>query len=132
MMNNQGLLIIQIVFVLFFLWWLLSKRGRMPNPTVLNLEKDLEIQKGLRHLDKDLNLYQKRSVAAIEKNMKALNVIFMWNGHSWDAFEVFGLAAGSSVELVRVKYEEMLSQADSGQKEFLTVAYNSIIKKKEA
>lgn len=144
-MNNQGLFIIQIVFAFFFVWWLWSKRRGLPRPTILNLEKDLEIQRQLRNVDRqpqqerpvrDLNVYQKSTNTAyqleqqisIESSSKSsLNVIFMWNGYGWDAFEVFGLAAGSSLELVTIKYQEMLITSDEGQRKFLNEAYNAIV-----
>ncbi len=114
-MNNQVLLIIQFIFSLIFIWWFLSKRGRTPHPTVLNLEKDLEVQKELRNVKK------------IEGSPpKSLNVIFMWNGHTWDAFEVLGLAAGSSMDKVRQQFESLHVKSDSGQRKFLEEAYNSI------
>lgn len=131
-MNNQVLFIIQGVFVFFFIWWLLSKRGRTPKPTVLDLNKDLEIQKELRTVEQqELKTLrpQLKAVPKIEdkaETAKVLNVIFMFNGHCWDAYEVFGLPAGSSIEQVKIKYDELHSQSDEGQKQFLLLAYSSI------
>lgn len=114
-MNNQVLLIIQFIFSIIFIWWFLSRRGQTPHPTVLNLEKDLEVQKELR------------TVKKIEAPLpKSLNVIFMWNGHTWDAFEVLGLAAGSSMEKVKQQFEILHVKSDTGQRKFLEEAYNSI------
>ena len=61
-----------------------------------------------------------------EVKAKVLNVIFMWNGHGWDAYEGFGLPAGTCVSDVRKRYEELLSQADEGQKQFLQTALDAI------
>lgn len=61
-----------------------------------------------------------------EVEAKVLNVIFMWNGHGWDAYEVFGLPAGTSVSDVRKRYQELLSQADDGQRLFLQTALDAI------
>ncbi|OYZ20477.1 MAG: hypothetical protein B7Y39_10690 [Bdellovibrio sp. 28-41-41] len=58
---------------------------------------------------------------------KVLNVIFMWNGHGWDAYEVFGLPAGSSVRDVRLRFQELTSHADDdGHRQFLAAALNAI------
>lgn len=143
-MNNQALFTIQIIFVLFFIWWLWSRRGRLPQPTVLNLEKDLQIQKEIKNYENYDNnvklsqqVYQKKLSSAyllesiepinVVESAKPLNIMFNWNGHSWDAYEVLGVAAGSSLEVVKIKYEELLVQSDEGQKLFLYEAYNSIV-----
>lgn len=131
-MNNQVLFIIQGVFVFFFIWWLLSKRGRAPKPTVLDLNKDLEIQKEIRTVEQQYLKTEKPQLKVVPKiedkvqAAKALNVIFMFNGHCWDAYEVFGLPAGSSIEQVKIKYDELHVQSDEGQKQFLHLAYSSI------
>lgn len=144
-MNNQVLFIIQAAFIFFFIWWLLSKRGRLPNPTVLDLNKDLKIQKEIHFVEKQdaaqaekQNLFHMQNKRASKflpdpsmtlEQAKCLNVIFMWNGHSWDAYEVFGLPAGSSIEIVKVRYEELITKSDEGQKQFLYLAYSSIVEK---
>ena len=43
---------------------------------------------------------------------RPLNVVFNYNGHSWDAYEVLGLPAGSSLEMVQQAYREALATAD--------------------
>lgn len=131
-MNNQVLFVIQGVFIFFFIWWLLSKRGRLPKPTVLDLKPDLEIQKEIRIVEQQENKSDKPVIQAIAakedkvEKAKVLNVIFMFNGHCWDAYEVFGLPAGSSIEQVQIKFDELLVSSDEGQKQFLQLAYSSI------
>ena len=132
-MNNQGLMIIQFLFALFFIWWLLSKRGRIPPPTTLNMRlgnnPDSEDHK-IVTIEKTqvFSKYSNYKFAADSSvaHAKSLNVIFMWNGHSWDAYEVFGLVAGSAFEQVEYKYHEMMSSADEGQQQFLRTAFEAI------
>jgi hypothetical protein len=45
---------------------------------------------------------------------RPLNVVFNYNGESWDAYEVLGLPAGSSLESVERAFQESLQRVDSG------------------
>ena len=58
---------------------------------------------------------------------RPLNVVFNYNGHSWDAYEVLGLPAGSSPENVEKAYRESLKTVDAGSKSFLEAAYRAIV-----
>ena len=56
----------------------------------------------------------------------SLNVMFNWNGHSWDAYEVLGVPAGSSRESVTTAFKAMKLQADGESLPFLQAAYDAI------
>ncbi len=60
------------------------------------------------------------------KAERPLNVIFNYNGESWDAFEVLGVPAGSSQESVESGYKDSLSRVDEKSKAFMTAAYDAI------
>lgn len=55
-----------------------------------------------------------------------LNVIFNFNGHSWDAYEVLGLPAGSSPDQVETAYRMALEKVDESSKEFIHTAFRAI------
>jgi hypothetical protein len=57
---------------------------------------------------------------------RPLNVVFNFNGHSWDAYEVLGLPAGSSPESVEKAYRAAIKTVDAGSKTFLEAAYHAI------
>lgn len=57
---------------------------------------------------------------------RPLNVVFNYNGHSWDAYEVLGLPAGSSMENVEAAYKESLARVDNGSKAFVEAAFKAI------
>lgn len=57
---------------------------------------------------------------------RPLNVVFNYNGHSWDAFEVLGLPAGSAAESVEKAYRDSLARVDAGSKPFMDAAYHAI------
>lgn len=58
---------------------------------------------------------------------RPLNVHFNYNGHSWDAFEVLGLPAGSSLEKVEAAYKESIARVDVGSRPFMEAAYKAIV-----
>jgi hypothetical protein len=70
--------------------------------------------------------HQKKSnVPAITKP-DTLNVHFMYNGHSFDAYEVFGLPAGSSWEKVDQSYKAMASRPGAQDRAFLDAALGAL------
>lgn len=58
-----------------------------------------------------------------------LSVIFQFNGHSFEAYEVLGLPAGSGLEKVRQTYDQAVQNSDAESQEFLKFAYQAILKK---
>ena len=56
----------------------------------------------------------------------SLNVLFNWNGHTWDAYEVLGLPAGSSREKGAAAYQSARSKAEPESLPFLQAAYEAI------
>lgn len=64
-----------------------------------------------------------QSVSPREKN---LNVLFNYNGHTWDAYEVLGLPAGASLDQVRVAYDKECAKVSRDSREFLTTAFRAI------
>lgn len=61
--------------------------------------------------------------------VKQLNVIFQYNGHDFDAYQVLGVPAGSNLETVRKAYEKGLQMAEAESHEFLKTAYQAIVRK---
>jgi hypothetical protein len=55
-----------------------------------------------------------------------LNVHFMFNGHSFDAYEVLGLPAGSSMERIESSYQTMLAKPNREAREFLDAAVKAL------
>lgn len=60
---------------------------------------------------------------------QSVNVVFTWNGHDWDAYEVLGLPAGSHIDEVNEAYERALTSVDEKSQEFIKKAYRSICQK---
>jgi hypothetical protein len=57
---------------------------------------------------------------------RTINVIFNFNGESWDAYEVFGLPAGSGMAVVETAYRESLARVEESSRAFLHAAYKAI------
>ncbi len=68
---------------------------------------------------------------AVDKGAKSLNVVFNFNGHSWDAYEVLGLPAGSPWTRVEQAYKAALRTVQPGSEELLRFAFEAIRKQLE-
>ncbi|MES3037622.1 MAG: hypothetical protein V4736_06915, partial [Bdellovibrionota bacterium] len=55
-------------------------------------------------------------------------VLFIYNGHDWDAHEVLGLPRGSALPEVTKKYQQLLRTSDPAQMDFLEAAYKAILR----
>lgn len=62
----------------------------------------------------------------IDRGARDLNVVFNYNGHSWDAFEVLGIPAGSPIDRVRSAHLEACQKVDADSRPFLDAALNAI------
>jgi hypothetical protein len=56
----------------------------------------------------------------------SLNVIFNYNGHSFDAYETLGVPAGSSWDEVKVAFENTIAVNETASHEFYLTAFNAI------
>lgn len=76
--------------------------------------------------EKNLVLNQETKSRAEDK---PLNVLFNFNGHTWDAYEVLGVPAGSSWLRVEDAYRQVITNvADNSSREFYDMAYSAIKK----
>lgn len=129
-MNSQEFLIINAVGAGAFIVWYLASRGGGRRPTQLNMkapdtepvvvpeEKEIVIKKEnapLQHPD------------VPRRRPKMVNVMFNYNGHSWDAYEVLGVPAGANMTLVAQAYQDAVARSDKNSVEFLETAYQAII-----
>lgn len=55
----------------------------------------------------------------------SLNVLFMYNGHNFDAYEVLGVPAGANFQIVERFYQEALKKKGE-DREFLEAAFFAI------
>lgn len=59
---------------------------------------------------------------------RQLNVIFQYNGHDFDAYEVLGIPAGSSRDNAEAAYEKTIREVDKESRSFFHCAIEAIRK----
>lgn len=141
-MNSQDFLTLNLVGAGAFVVWYLISRGGGKTPTrldmkakdtappLINPEPSLPAADGAREVG---------PVAASRKAVhpdlagmrpKNLNVIFSYNSHTWDAYEVLGVPAGASIKTVTEAYQSQIRRCEKESIEFFETAYNAILHKK--
>lgn len=139
-MNSQDFLTINLVGAGAFVLWYLVSRGGPVQPTRLNMKAPDTAPTVLEPAISDApNLDAPSSVPATARaipmghlapKMKSLNVMFIYNGHSWDAYEVLGVPAGASIPIVTEAYQTALRRCTGPESaEFLETAYRAILNK---
>lgn len=137
-MNSQDFLTLNLVGAGAFIFWYLVSRGGSRRPTKLNLNaKDSAppLMDAAPPEKAGLEPLRRQSVSPqvhpdlSGKKTKCLNVMFNYNGHSWDAYEVLGVPAGASLKLVTEAYQAAIRRSDKESMEFLETAYKAILNK---
>lgn len=115
-MSSQVFLWIGLTFVLFvvllFTW---GRKSHILSPSKLNLRsgnKATDNSAGNASRLPEQVFVASRPTDPFEAKMKNLNVMFMYNGHSFDAFEVLGIPAGSSYQAAQKAFEELMQNTD--------------------
>ena len=62
---------------------------------------------------------------------KNLSIYFVYNGHEWEAHEVLGVPAGSSMHNVTAAYQKLIVTSDPSTFEFYESSYQAILKKRK-
>lgn len=127
-MSSQAFLWVNLGIVLLVVALFLIGRNRVSAPSKLNLRKQTQKSsssvQAARGFDSQGNPNFKAQPGNSSKE-KNLNVIFMYNGHNFDAHEVLGIPAGSKWEAVQQAYEKA-KLVQGSDLEFLEAAFTSI------
>lgn len=113
-----NLIIVTILFIL------IRKGKTRHNPSKLNFNKKTPLES--ESFEAVFN--QKR-----ENNdpyEKILNILFQYNGETWDAYEVLGIPAGSAVDVAKKAFEDN-SQVNPDSRPFLKAAYEAVVVTKQ-
>lgn len=149
-MNSQDFLTLNLVGAGAFILWYLISRGGARRPTQLNLHAK-DSAPSLLPPEESLAASAQRSVAVSQSSSqsdsqglrsphikaesiteaKVLNVMFNYNGHSWDAYEVLGVPAGASLRIVTEAYQVAVQRSAKESMEFLETAYSAILNAKD-
>lgn len=125
MMSSESFLWIQVAVGATLLLLLLWRRSNK-QPTVLKLKDgqpagpSYPVFKGQMGLSEE-TLQESRVGAE-----KSLNVLFNYNGHTWDAFEILGIPAGAPPALVESAYRRMKAKTAPESQAFIEAAYQAI------
>lgn len=97
-----------------------------------NQKKSLDLQSEKLAELKQQNVRSEKITQVLEPEVnsnksKMLNVIFQYNGHSWDAYEVLGVPAGSSLPVVTEAFQKSIKNSDPSSAEFFQTAYQCIL-----
>lgn len=123
-MSSQAFLLINLGFAVAVVGIFLLGRMKVRAPSRLSMKyakRSLSTHGGSASRISD-----EAQAVSPEGQIKNLNPIFIFNGHSWDAFEVLGLPAGSSMESVQKAYEVMVAKSDEQSKVFFDAALQAI------
>lgn len=104
-------------------------KGRKPlSPARLNLKAGQKTQKQVLADTDEASIAIKYDDKELESiRLKNLNVMFMYNGHSFDAFEVLGVTPGSNLLQVKQAFEKSLKTSQPDSKLFLQTALRAIL-----
>lgn len=111
-----GFLIVNAVIVTLLVAYFLGIK-KNSSPTSLNFKKK-----------RIFNDDQSVSSGEDSRGSKSLNIFFNYNGHSFDAYEVLGVPAGSTLDEIKEAYQKSLSSHDESSKPFYKAAYEAITK----
>lgn len=120
-MDVKAFLIVNGVIVTALLFFILRGRRRA-RPTKLDM-------RGFR-VQGSSEFERFQGDGLDEGQPRELTVIFNYNGHAWDAFEVLGVPAGARLEDVRKAYDDLRRIDDVEAQAFYRAAFTAIEKAK--
>lgn len=145
-MDSQQFLLINILFVAVMIIIFMMGRSNAKKPTPLKMKSNSETVnsqiknshqqkqqvKMLEELKSKIDSTQGVTMVleperAEANPLRKKQIIFNYNGHSWEAYEVFGISAGSSLAEVTQAYQKTIQQCDPTSLEFFKTAYQTIL-----
>ncbi|MFN7730024.1 MAG: hypothetical protein ACK5P7_12770 [Bdellovibrio sp.] len=135
--SSQDFLYYSIGLGLFFLALFSIRQGhkqpsklnlRVGGPTAASAKAQIS-SKGPVTLSKEAIEAQKLDPAAGLPKEKILNVMFNYNGHNFDAYEVLGLPAGARGAMVDEAYRRELGRSSALSRDFIEAAYQTLRKR---
>lgn len=136
MINSQLLLFLNLGFGLLLVLYFVLGRPKPKQPTKLNMRAKDSGDKKTQVLEpespKTLAVQQAeprevgRSEGSRSEGSRSLSVIFMYNGHDWEAHDVLGVPQGASMHEITKVYQELVKKTDARSLQFYEQAYNAI------
>lgn len=130
MINSQLLLFLNLGFGLLLVLYFVLGRPKPKQPTKLNMRaKDSGDKKAVvlePETSSKVTTPQIAKQAEPREVSRSLAVIFMYNGHDWEAHDVLGVPQGASMHDVTKVYQELVKKTDARSLQFYEQAYNAI------
>jgi hypothetical protein len=127
-MSSQAFFWVNVGLGLFLTLIFLVGRKGIVAPSKLNLRKGRsfgnnlsKVAPGYRAPSQTSSLDEENA----EREVKSLNILFMYNGHSFDAYEVLGAPAGANFQMVQRYYQEAIQHSHQ-DREFIDAAFFAI------
>lgn len=118
---EQFLTLNMVVFALLAIVFFWGRRGQR-SPTSLDMaSKRFNSVETLADLE-----FKKLLHSSVDTNMEASS-LFNYNGHTWDAYEVLGIPAGSSLEVIKEAFEKALRRSDVSSHTFFKLALTAVL-----
>lgn len=115
--------IVVVLLVMYVIWRRPARRRR---PKLLDPPQS-STPKGLKALAEELKAMGDKPVKIIENPDQPAPVIFNWNGHSWDAYEVLGIPPGSTRIEINNAFKEEIAKMDEESQAFIRKAYETLM-----
>lgn len=58
--------------------------------------------------------------------VRSLSVLFMYNGHDWEAHQILDVPQGASMHQITTAYQELIKKSDPSSFEFYEAAYTAL------
>jgi hypothetical protein len=129
-MSSQAFFWVNVGLGLFLvLLFLIGKKG-ITSPSKLNLRKGFHfsrkpVPQGAQQPASPRAQFQSQNLSTEDHGEKSLNVLFMYNGHNFDAYEVLGVPAGANLQMVERYYQEALRHKGH-DRDFIEAAFYAI------
>ena len=114
------------IFFVIILFLLYRRDNKSQKPSKLNFSKNKRVletegfEAVFREKQENNDQYE-----------KVLNILFQFNGETWDAYEVLGLPAGSNIPEAKVAFERALKEGRDSEA-FLKAALEAVIHIKQS
>lgn len=125
MINSQLLLFLNLGFGLLLVLYFILGRPKPKQPTKLNMRGKDSVDKKVQVLEPE----SQKTVLAMQEPRevsRSLSVIFMYNGHDWEAHDVLGVPQGAPMHDITKAYQELVKKTDVRSLQFYEQAYNAI------
>lgn len=127
--QEQFILGVAILGLVFFLWFTFD-RPKGQKAYYLKKTWDLKNWQITKNTQNTQN-HEKSLMVKKQKKTRQLNLIFMYNGHSFDAYEVLGVPAGAEKNIIEKAYQDIKKKQNSKDQNLVDLAYQFLTQNKK-